>query len=173
MQVLENRDQWWESSRNGWLAHYQQTGRFDWEQYTCPRNSVAPAGPGVDLARSRLMLVSSAGTYLRERQQPFDAANPLGDYTIRLVPSSTQWDAVAIAHELYDHAAVEEDPQVLLPLRHLHDMVAEGSIGELAPSIVSFMGYQPDVTRVVDEMLPAILEAARAEDVDAALLVPA
>ena len=52
-------------------------------------------------------------------------------------------------------------------------MVTEGAIGELAPSMVSFMGYQPDVSRVVDEMIPAILEVARAEGAQAALLVPA
>lgn len=80
---------------------------------------------------------------------------------------------MAIAHEHYDHAAVEEDPQVLLPLRHLQDMVAGGRIGELAPSIVSFVGYQPDVTRVVDETVPAVVETARAEEVDAVRLIPA
>jgi hypothetical protein len=35
------------------------------------------------------------------------------------------------------------------------------------------MGYQPDVTRVVDETAPAILKVMRDERVDAALLVPA
>jgi hypothetical protein len=35
------------------------------------------------------------------------------------------------------------------------------------------MGYQPDVSRVVDETAPAILEVLRAEQAQAALLVPA
>ena len=52
-------------------------------------------------------------------------------------------------------------------------MQQRGRIGELAPSIVSFMGYQPDVTRVVDETMPAVVEAARAAEADAVLLVPA
>jgi hypothetical protein len=68
---------------------------------------------------------------------------------------------------------VEEDSQVLLPLRHLEDLVQEGVIGELAPSVVSFCGFQPDVERTMTEMIPAILAAAKAEEVDAALLVPA
>lgn len=120
--------------------------------------------PDVGVVSRRLR--ARAASALRCRQSP-------GDYSIRLVPSSTQWDAVAIAHEHYDHAAVEEDPQVLLPLRHLQDMVAGGRIGELAPSIVSFVGYQPDVTRVVDETVPAVVETARAEEVDAVRLIPA
>ena len=40
---------------------------------------------------------------------------------------------------------------MLLPLRHLADMVDEGVIGELTSSVISFMGYQPDITRVIDE----------------------
>ncbi len=69
--------------------------------------------------------------------------------------------------------AVNQYPQVLMPLRHLEDLVSEGVIGELAPSMVSFMGYQPDVTQVIDETIAATLQAAQAEGVRAALLVPA
>ncbi len=49
----------------------------------------------------------------------------------------------------------------------------KGIIGELCPSTVSFMGYQPDLARIVDEMIPAILRVAQAEQARAALLVPA
>jgi hypothetical protein len=173
MEILENREQWLATLREGGLAHYQQTGKFDWKRYPHPKNSAAPAGPGIDLPRSRLMLVSSAGSYLLEQQQPFDVAHPFGDYSIRLFPSSTPPDTLAIAHDHYDHTTVCQDPQVLIPLRHLEDLVREGKIGELSPSVVSFMGYQPDVTRVIDETIPAIAQAAQVEQVDAALLVPA
>ena len=173
MEVLENREQWIASFRDGWLAHYRQTGEVDWERYPRLKNSVAPAGPGIDLGASRLMLISSAGGYLPEEQQPFDAAHPLGDYTIRLFQTSTPLDQLAFAHDHYDHAAVNQDQQVLVPLRHLEDMVAERVIGELASSMVSFMGYQPDVGRVIEETIPAVVEFAQAEQVHAALLVPA
>ena len=173
MEALENRDQWLIDFREGWLAHYQRTGEFDWKLYPRPKNSNVPAGPGIDLSTSRLMLISTAGAYLREHQQAFDASHPLGDYDIRVFPSSTSFDQLAYAHTHYDHEYVNQDPQVLLPLRHLEDMKAEGIIGELAMSVVSFMGYQPDAIRVLDETAPAILEIAHAEQVRAALLVPA
>ena len=102
-----------------------------------------------------------------------DAANPLGDYSIRLFPANTPFGALAFAHDHYDHAAVEADPQVLLPLRHLADMVGERKIGALAGDVVSYSGYQPDITRIVSELIPAILEAVRAGQAGAALLVPA
>jgi hypothetical protein len=173
MQILENYDEWQAAFRQGWLARYQQTGDCDWSLYCRPQNQTAPGGPGIDLARSRLMLVTTSGAYLPGLQEPFDAASKLGDYSIRRWPSSTPLEALDYAHEHYDQAAVREDPQVLLPLRHLAAMVEEGRIGELAPSVVSFMGYQPDVCRVVDEMIPEIVAAAQAEEVQAVLLVPA
>ena len=173
MEILENLEQWQAAYEQGWLAHYQETGETDFKIYVRPKNSQAPAGPGIELARSRLALISSAGSYLKASQDPYDAVNPLGDYTIRTYPSSTPFEAIAYAHTHYDHAAVDDDPQVLLPLRHLEDMVREGIIGELAPSVISFHGYQPDVTRTVNETIPAIVAAAKAEQIDAALLIPA
>jgi hypothetical protein len=173
MEILEQCDAWLTNFRAGWLAHHQQTGEVDWKRYERPRNKTAPAGPAIDLTQSRLMLISSSGAYLPGQQEPFDAGHPLGDYSIRTFPSSTPLDRLAYAHEHYEQTAVDQDPQVLLPLRHLEDLVAEGVIGELSPSVVSFMGYQPDAARVVDDMIPAILQVAVAEQAQAVLLVQA
>jgi D-proline reductase (dithiol) PrdB len=171
-EILENRDEWLETYRANWLKHYEETGETLWKIYKPPKNETPVSGKGVDLSKSRLMLVTSAGGYLAGKQAPYDAENQLGDYTIRLFPISTPLDALAYAHDHYDHAAVEDDPQVIIPLNHLHQMVKEGVIGELAPMVVSYMGYQPDAIRTVDETIPAILEIAKLEAIDAALLVP-
>ena len=48
----------------------------------------------------------------------------------------------------------------------------EGVIGELAPNWVSYSGYHPDVTQVVDVLAPQVLERLKEMDVQAALLVP-
>jgi D-proline reductase (dithiol) PrdB len=172
MEIVENRAQW-EKSYRKFVAYYQRAGEMDWSLYPRPRNRKAPAGPGVDLATSRLILITTSGAYLPGAHEPFDASHPLGDYSIRQIPSTSRLEALAYAHEHYDLEAVSKDPQVLVPLVHLRDLVAEGVIGEMAPSVISFMGYQPDVSRVVDEMIPPILEVAQSEEVQAALLVPA
>lgn len=172
MEILENREAWLTSFREGWLAKYRQTGETDWKIYVRPKNSVAPSGPGVNLSQSRLVLISSAGGYLRDSQEAFDAPNLLGDYTIRLFPSSTPLAALAFAHDHYDHTAVNQDPQVLVPLRHLEALTAEGKIRSLAENVISFSGYHPESTCTIDETIPAILQAAQAERAQAALLVP-
>lgn len=171
--IAENLNEWEATYRSGWLAHFEETGETNFRIYRRVRNETAPAGTAVDLASSRLLLISSAGAYLPATQRPFAAADPLGDYTMRTFASDTPFAELAFAHEHYDQTAVQQDPQVLLPLRHLAEMVAAGEIGELAPNVVSFMGYQPDATRIVQELVPAILGNARDQQANAALLVPA
>lgn len=174
MKILEDLEQWKAEYEQGWLAHYKETGEFNWKIYNRPKNSTAPSGPGIDLSKSRLMFISSAGGYLPRSQKPFNTNKAdLGDYSIRLIPTSTPLDKLAFAHGSYDHTAVEQDPQVLVPLRHLDNMVNEGLIGQLAPSFISFCGWLPDVERTINELIPAIVEAAKAAEAQAALLVPA
>ncbi len=96
----------------------------------------------------------------------------LGDYTLRPFPFATPLDEIAFAHGHYDPAMIEADPQVALPLRHLEEMAAEGIIGEIAPTVVSYMGYQPTASRVVDGVFPQVLRLAKQQAVDAALLIP-
>ena len=172
MDILEHREEWLATFEENWLAHYRATGETKWDIYNRPAHSEAPSGKGLDLSSSRLVLISSAGGYLRDEQEPFDVADDLGDYSIRTFPVTTPPDRIAFAHGHYDHNAVDQDLQVLLPLGHLRDLVAGGVIGELAPEVVSFMGYQPIATRVVDQTIPDILLAVKSQNADGALLVP-
>ena len=72
MEILENLEQWQTEYEQGWLAHYKETGEMDWRNlYKRPTNKVAPSGPGIDLSQSRLMLITSAGSYLQDSQDAF------------------------------------------------------------------------------------------------------
>jgi D-proline reductase (dithiol) PrdB len=173
MHILDRKDEWLTEFREGWLRHYQQTGETDWKLYQRPHNRTSVSGPGIDLKSSRLLLISTAGGYVPGDQDPFDAENDLGDYSIRVIPTSTPVEEFAFAHDHYVHESILEDSQTLLPVGHLDDLVEEGEVGEVAPFFISIMGYQPDVSRVVDETIPEILEVARSGEVEAALLVPA
>jgi D-proline reductase (dithiol) PrdB len=172
LDIIENKTEWIENFRKGWLAHHVQTGEQNWKIYNQVINKQTPAGRGVDVSRSRLMLISTSGAYLKDTQPAFDAPNPLGDYSLRTFPVSTAFDALDYAHDHYDHQYVHNDPQVLLPLRYLEEMVAQGRIGDLAPRVVSFSGYQPDAARVEDELIPEVLRIAQEQRADAALIVP-
>jgi len=173
MKVLDDVAAWREEFEANWLKLYQETGETNFKIYNRPKNSEAPSGKGIDVANSRILLISSAGSYLKDSQPRYDAENDLGDFSIRTYPSSTPFEDIAFAHTHYDHKWVDADPQVLLPLRHMEDMVAEGLIGEVAETVVSFMGYLPEVDRLIGETIPHIVEAAKQAKVKGALLVPA
>jgi hypothetical protein len=170
--VFPTRDVWVAAYRTRWLAHYQATGQINWKLYPALMLESAPAGGAVDVTQSSVLLISSAGGYIPGVHAMFDAANDLGDYSIRLIDTQYAPSAYHFAHDHYDHTAVDADPQVLVPVTHLLELQDAGLIGELAPQVVSFMGYQPDVGRVVDEIIPQIISVAHDLRVDAAFLVP-
>lgn len=172
MEVLEDRASWEAEFLAVWMPHFEQTGETNWKLYNKPKNETPISGKGVSLRDARVALITSAGSYIAGEQTPYDAANLLGDYSVRLYSKNTALDALAYAHDHYDHTNVDADPQVLVPLRHLEALQDEGIIGEFAPTVISFMGYQPDVRRVLDETAPAILKALQDQHAEAALLVP-
>jgi hypothetical protein len=172
LDLVEQPMQWQRDFNDGWLAHYETTGEMDWALYPRIENSNPPNGAGIDPKVSRLMLVTSAGVYLKDDQYPFDWRDPMGDYSLRLFSSQTTLEQLDFAHAR-GSAARRRDAQVLLPLDHLNCMVLEGLIGEIAPMVVSCMGYQPNALRVIKETVPLIVETAKRNKVDGAILVPA
>jgi D-proline reductase (dithiol) PrdB len=172
-EIMENRAEWQTYYKDVFLKHFEENGKFDWKLYQRPKNITPVSGKGIDLSQSRLILISTAGAYLKDEQEAFDAENDFGDYSLRLFPSATGFDKLEYAHTHYDQTAVRQDAQVLLPLRQLEDMVKEGKIGSLTTNMISYMGYQPDAIRTLDQLVPAVVAAAKAEQADAALLVPA
>lgn len=172
MKTTEGLDKWSTNFQNGWLKEVNQHNRINWNRYSYVKNYNSPQSSGINLSKSKLMLISSAGGYLPSHDIPFDAGNLLGDYSIRTIPVSTNFDNIKYSHDHYDTTAVKQDAQVLLPLRHLKSMVEENIIGEICDTVISFMGYQPDVNNVITKTIPAILDIVKKEKVDAALLVP-
>jgi len=125
------------------------------------------------LAKSRLLLISTAGAYYPPSHKPFDCGNPLGDYSIRIIPTSIQLEKMVYGHPGFDQKFVRQDPQVLLPLKHLRAMVGEMFLGSLAPVFISICGAQPHAIRVVKELIPGILKVAKENQAQAALIIPA
>ncbi len=163
---------WTAHFEQGWLKNFVDTKSIDWKLYRYVRNKTLITSEGLDLAQSKLLLVSSAGAYLDGKDKPFNVANLLGDYSIRTFPATVQPDELQYAHDHYDQTAVREDMQVLLPLAHLQALVDERVIGALSDTVVSFMGYQPFVNRVINKTLAKLREIVKKEAIDAVLLVP-
>ena len=129
------------------------------------------------LAECTVALVSTAGVARRD-DRPFDEEgerrNPWwGDPSFRVIPLGTGEQDIRIHHLHIDPHFGEADLDVVLPMRRLVELAAEGLVGRAAPSHYSIMGYILDARELTGETAPAIAARMRAEQVDAAALVPA
>ena len=121
-------------------------------------------------------LVTTAGV-ARHDDRPFDQEgerrNPWwGDPSFRTIPLGTTEKDIKLYHLHIDPRFGESDLDVVLPMRRLTELTAEGLVGRPAPTHYSVMGYILEPKELVEKSAPAIAERMRAEGVDAAALVP-
>jgi len=129
------------------------------------------------LRECTVALVSTAGV-ARHDDQPFDQERERrdpwwGDPSFRAIPLGTSERDVRLYHLHIDPRFGEADLDVVLPMRRLAELAAEGAVGCPAPTHYSVMGYILEPQELVEKTAPAIAERMRAERVDAAALVPA
>jgi len=141
--------------------------------YPFVRNRRAPFMPARRaLPMLNLALISSAGAYI-DGTPPFDTSAANGDLTFREIPIEVEQSDLRFAARGYDPAAVQQDANSQLPIARLLEFEQNGIIGQLNPVYWSFAGFIPDASRLVDELIPKLLERIRRYEVQAALLVPA
>lgn len=117
----------------------------------------------------RVALVASGGVYA-DGQEPFHFKD---DASIRVVPSDTPMRQLRVAHFGYPTAGVEDDPNCVFPLERLREMVADRTIGALSPQAITFMGGIYSQRRVIEELVPRIVDKVKQQNVDLCYLVPA
>lgn len=174
MAIIEQLDEWqkryaqWQHER-GKAAVNGDVG----ESYPLVSNKRAPFTPARRaLPMLNLALISSAGAYL-DGTSPFDMTDPEGDVTFREIPIEIEATDLLFAARGYDPTAVQQDMNVQVPLQRLGEFEANGIIGQLNPVFWSFSGFTPNAARLVDDMLPRLLERVKRYEVQAALLIPA
>jgi D-proline reductase (dithiol) PrdB len=135
---------------------------FSWLRFDrpSPRNPLPRR-----LSDCRIGLIATAGAHLPD-QRPM---GPKGE--IRPIPLGSP--EVRLSHPGYDTDRAGQDPEVVFPQQTLMDLAAEGTIGSVAPTLISSMGFIPDGKRVLGRTAPEAVSQLRAADVDLALLVPA
>lgn len=123
---------------------------------------------GRPLHEAHVALVASAGAYLTG-QDRFNLGDN-GDATYREIPADAT--RLRFSHGGYNTGFAYKDPDVVFPLRTLHELAAAGTIGSVAPRVFSFMGYIPDTEPLLGASGPAVANALLSDAVDLVLLVP-
>jgi D-proline reductase (dithiol) PrdB len=131
------------------------------------------------LADARVALLSSAGLFTRDGQEPYDVERERrepfwGDPTWRPIARETKQGALDVTHLHINPADIVEDHEVALPLRALDALVADGIVGSSASTHYSVMGFQEAGlegwrTTTGDEIVARL----RDEGADGVVLAPA
>jgi D-proline reductase (dithiol) PrdB len=141
--------------------------------YPFVENRRAPFTPARRaLPMLNLALISSAGAYI-DGTPAFDASSTSGDSSFREIPIEVEEADLRFTARGYDPSAVQEDVNSELPVTRLLEFEKNGIIGQLNPVYWSFCGFIPDAGKLVDELIPQLVERVRRYEVQAALLVPA
>ena len=137
------------------------------------KDDVVPLAPlRVPLSQARLTFVSTAGVQPRGTL-PFDVVHPVGDYTFRRVPSDSRPADLEIHQLKYPTDGAHRDLNVIFPVQRLQELVDEGVVGGLTPSLFSFIGYNMDADLLERTLAEDLAQAVEDEHADLALLSPA
>jgi D-proline reductase (dithiol) PrdB len=173
VEIIEQIDDWrerfavWKQNNTG--AALDEVG----DSYPFVKNRHAPFLPARRaLPMLNLALISSAGAYL-DGSEPFAAGAVDGDLTFREIPTEIDAEDLQFIANGYDPAAVRHDLNSQVPLARLIEFQQNGIIGQLNPVFWSFQGFIPNAARLVDEMLPQLVQRLARYEVQAALLIPA
>ena len=120
------------------------------------------------LSACKLGVVASGGIY-RRGQVAFHYKD---DISYRRIPVSTPADELRVTHFAYDLSAARTDPNAVLPLQALNELVDNGRISALAPNALTFMGGIYSSRKVRDTLAPAMVAELQKDEVDLALLIP-
>lgn len=125
-------------------------------------------GSPAPLARSRVMLVTSAGVHYRA-DPPFQ---PTNDLTFRLIAQDADPREIRPSHPSPIRVPGRRDINVVFPYRRLAELVERGRVGATTAVHVSFLGAIKRLRALVAETAPGMVAAARDAGADAVLLVP-
>lgn len=129
------------------------------------------------LSECRFSLLSTAGAYVKGKQEPFDVEREKreptwGDPSYRAIPRDVRQEDIGVAHLHINTSDLEADINVALPIHRFRELEASGEIGSLAPTSYSVMGYQQSTDDWRERYGPEIASRMKDEGVDCAFLTP-
>lgn len=172
MEPIERIDEWRRKYAD-WQQGRKTSGDDLGNDYPFVENKRAPFVPARSaLTMLNLGLISSAGGYI-DGTEHFDVSAPGGDTSFREIPIEVEAQDLRFAARGYDPSAVQQDINAQVPIARLTEFEENAVIGKLNPVWWSFSGFIPDAARLVETLLPALIERVNRYEVQAALLIPA
>ncbi|MCF6267745.1 MAG: glycine/betaine/sarcosine/D-proline family reductase selenoprotein B [Desulfuromusa sp.] len=132
---------------------------------------IKPAKP---LRQAKLAVVTTSGIH-HQSQPPFDMSDGDGDPSYRILDGERLFNDFQITHDYYDHSDARKDPNIIVPLERLRELVSEGVLGSLAQTHYAFMGHIDGrhIDTLVKKTARDVATRLKADQVDLVLLTPA
>lgn len=122
-----------------------------------------------ELSKCRIGMLATSGTYVAGQI----AYHYKDDTSLRAIPKTTKGEALRFSHITENYLeSSRRDPNCTFPIDALNAAARERRVGEIADELYSCMGGIYSQRRVREELIPALEERLRTQDVDAVLLVP-
>lgn len=120
------------------------------------------------LAESKLGIIASGGIY----QKGQVAFHHKDDTSYRRIPVDAPTHDLRATHFAYDLTAARQDPNCVLPLTALRELLANNRVGSLTRNALTFMGGIYSSRKVQELLAPALVDEFVNDEVDLALLIP-
>jgi D-proline reductase (dithiol) PrdB len=116
---------------------------------------------------AQVAIVTTAGLQVAE-QEAFDWF----DTSFRILPGRRRDLAMSHHSQNFDRAGAIADLNVVYPVDRLAELAASGLIGAVAPTHISFMGAQRELSTLIHDTGRAAAAHLRDQGTDIALLTP-
>lgn len=149
------------------LSDYGEQERERLLNLPCPTFPDTPFGPVLNLEKSRIAVISTAGLH-RRADLPF----MVGDTGYRMIPVDVSPDDLVMSHisTNFDRTGFQLDMNMVLPLDRLKELAEKGVIGSVAAYHYSFMGATDPVQ--METQAREVAKLLKRDQVDGVLLVP-
>jgi len=137
-------------------------------------NTTTPFAPlKKPLEKCQISLITTGGVHTK-KQKPFDMVDKKGDPSYREISSDIDMRQLTITHDYYNHADALADPNLVLPIEPLRELLQQGKIGAIGRRFFSFMGHimGDHVKTLTQQTAPKVAAALIGDGVDAAFLTP-
>ncbi len=126
------------------------------------------------LSECKFALITTAGLRL-ENDEPFENIYRLGDVSFREIPNDIS-DILTLIEEhkssAFDHAGVQTDKNLVMPIERFRELVENKTIGVLNHRHFSFMGSIINPSKLINETAPQVAKLLKADEVDCVFLTP-
>ncbi|MCX5852230.1 MAG: glycine/sarcosine/betaine reductase selenoprotein B family protein [Deltaproteobacteria bacterium] len=123
------------------------------------------------ISECKIALLTTCGVHL-PTQMPFDMDARSGDPSYRAFTWQDIRKAYVISHSHINADSIMKDINVAVPGDRIEELITQGVVAALHPTVYSFMGYIVNTKPLVRTYAPEVAKKLKQDGVDIAVITP-